>query len=361
MTKRKRALIFTIILVFACSMALYGGGAKEVAPPEVEEAAVEQKEAGVSLALDPPEKIVAAYVPIMKFATMYVAAERGFFKKYGLDVQIERVKSGTEAIAFLTEGKMDVGGIAVVASTWNAWSQGMDLRIIAPAGLETMKNSPTKLLVRKDLIESGKVKDVSDLRGLVVAMAGGPGSGGEYLASKGLERGKLTIRDVENVRIGNADMQAAFENKSIDAGLLGSPYADQAIDAGLALPIAEDLTPGVMTVAFVGSGKFVTERPEAAKRFALGLMEAARAMQGDQYLSKENVAAYLAYVKTTEEALRKGVPVIYDPDQVIPVEGLRDIERVHRENGRTAYSDPIDLSKVIDAAFVDWARSTLGK
>lgn len=361
MTKRKRALIFTIILVFACSIALYGGGAKEEAAPEVKEAAVEQKDAGGSLVLDPPQKVVAAYVPIMKFATMYVAAERGFFKKYGLDVQIERVKSGTEAIAFLSEGKMDVGGIAVVASTWNAWSQGMDLRIIAPAGLETMKNSPTKLLVRKDLIDSGKVKDVSDLKGLVVAMAGGPGSGGEYLASKGLERGNLTIRDIESVRIGNADMQAAFENKSIDAGLLGSPYANQAIDAGLALPIAEDLTPGVMTVAFVGSGKFVTERPEAAKRFALGLMEAARAMQGDQYLSKENIAACLAYVKTTEQALRRGVPVIYDPEQVIPVEGLRDIERVHRENGRTAYTDPIDLSKVIDASFVDWARSSLGK
>ena len=117
----------------------------------------------------------------------------------------------------------------------------------------------------------------------------------------------------------------------------------------------------LQSVAFVGSGKFVTERPEAAKRFALGLMEAARAMQGDQYLSKENIAAYLAYVKTTEEALRRGVPVIYDPDQVIPIEGLRDIERVHRENGRTAYTDPIDLSKVIDATFVDWARSSLGK
>lgn len=361
MTKRKRALIFTIILVFVCSIALYGGGAKEEAAPEVKEPAGEQKDTDGSLVLDPPQKVVAAYVPIMKFATMYVAAERGFFKKYGLDVQIERVKSGTEAIAFLSEGKMDVGGIAVVASTWNAWSQGMDLRIIAPAGLETMKNSPTKLLVRKDLIDSGKVKDVSDLKGLVVAMAGGPGSGGEYLASKGLERGNLTIRDVESVRIGNADMQAAFENKSIDAGLLGSPYANQAIDAGLALPIAEDLTPGVMTVAFVGSGKFVTERPEAAKRFALGLMEAARAMQGDEYLSKENIAAYLAYVKTTEQALRRGVPVIYDPDQVIPVEGLRDIERVHRENGRTAYTNPIDLSKVIDASFVDWARSILGK
>jgi NitT/TauT family transport system substrate-binding protein len=311
--------------------------------------------------LDPPEKVVVAYVPIMKFATLYVAAERGFFEKYGLDVQIESVKSGTEIIAFLTQGKTDVGGIAIVASTWNAWSQGMELRIIAPGALEPKKNSPTKLLVRKDLVDEGKVKDVSDLKGLTVAMAGGPGSGGEYLASKGLERGGLTLADVEMVRIGNADMPAAFENKSIDAGLLGSPYADQAIAAGHAVPIAEDLTPGVMTVAFVGSSKFINERPEVAKRFVLAQMEAARAMQGDDYLSPENVAAYLTYVNTTEEALRKGVPVIYDPNQTISIEGLGDIERVHRENGRVEYTEPVDLSKVVDTTFVEFALSVLGE
>ncbi len=311
--------------------------------------------------LDPPEKVVVAYVPIMKFAALYVAAERGFFKKYGLDVQIERVKSGTEIIAFLTQGTTDVGGIAVVASTWNAWNQGMELRIIAPGALEPMKNSPTKLLARKDLVDGGKVKEIADLKGLTVAMAGGPGSGGEYLASKGLERGGLTIADVEMVRIGNADMPAAFENESIDAGLLGSPYADQAIANGHAAPIAEDLTPGVMTVAFVGSSKFINERPEAAKRFALALMEAARTMQGEKYLASENVAAYLAYVNTTEKALHKGVPVIYDPNQHISVEGLSDIERVHRENGRVEYSDPVDLSQVVDSTFVAWALSVLGE
>jgi ABC-type nitrate/sulfonate/bicarbonate transport system substrate-binding protein len=39
--------------------------------------------------LNPPQKVKVAYVPIMKFATMYVAAGRGLFKKYGLDVDLE--------------------------------------------------------------------------------------------------------------------------------------------------------------------------------------------------------------------------------------------------------------------------------
>ncbi len=344
-SKKAHRIFINLLLLLSFVLVTHSGGVKAEMPAP----------------LDPSEKMVVAYVPIMKFATLYVAAERGFFEKYGLDVQIERVRSGTEVIAFLTEGTTDVGGIAIVASTWNAWSQGMELSIIAPGALEPMKGSPTKLLVRKDLVDEGKVKNVSDLKGLIVAMAGGPGSGGEYLAAKGLERGGLTIADVEIVNVGNADMPAAFENGSIDAGLLGSPYADQVIAAGHAVSIAEDLTPGVMTVAFVGSSKFINERPEVAKRFVLALMEAARAMQGDDYLSPENVAAYLAYVNTTEEALRKGVPVIYDPNQTISIEGLGDIERVHRENGRVEYTEPIDLSKVVDTTFVEWALSIMGE
>ncbi len=310
--------------------------------------------------LEPSERVVVAYVPIMKFATLYVAASRGIFDQYGLDVEVQRVRSGTEIIAFLTQGSVDVGGIAMVASTWNAWARGMGLSIIAPGALEPLEGSPTKLLVRTDLAESGRVESVADLEGMRVAMAGGPGSGGEYLAAKALERGDLTIRDVHALNLGNPDMPAAFANRSIDAAILGSPFADQVLGAGDAVKLAEDLTPEAMTVAFVGSDRFVRERPEVARRFVLALMEAARMMQGDDYLSPQNLAAYLAHINTTEEALRTGVPVIYDPNQEISLEGLRDVEEVHRSNRRTEYSDPIDLEEVTDTSFVEWARSVLG-
>ncbi len=311
--------------------------------------------------LDPPEKVTVAYVPILKFATLYVAEERGLFAKYGLDVDINRVSSGTEAIAFLTQGQIDVGGIAIVTSLWNGWSQGLDIRVIAPGGLEPFENSPTKFMVRKDLFDSGAVDTVEELSGRNVALAGGPGSGAEYLASKALELGGLTIRDVNIIQLSNPDIPAAFENASIDAALLGAPFADQVEAAGTAVPLATDLVPGLMTVAFVGSGNFVSNRPEVARRFVLALMEAARLMQGEGYLAPENVAAYLKYTNSTEEAIRAGTPITFDPNQRIPVGGLADVERVHRENGRTQYSDPIDLGNVVDTSFVDWAREQLGE
>ena len=307
--------------------------------------------------LDPPQKVKVAYVPIMKFATMYVAEQRGLFDKYGLDVDLERVKSGTEAIAFLTQGSVDVGGIAIVTSLWSGWNKGLDIRVIAPGALEPMENSPTKILVR---VGAEGINTIADLKDRRVAAAGGPGSGGEYLLSKGLERGGLTIRDVEIVSVANPDMPLAFENGSVDASLTGSPYADQIINAGHAKVLESDLTPGLMTVAFVGSGKLVNDRPEVAERFVLALTEAARMMQGDDYLAPENIEAYLTFTNSTEDAIRTGRPVIYDPEMNIPLAGLADMERVHRENGRTEYSDPLDLSNVADTTFTEKALAVLG-
>ncbi|HZW99812.1 MAG TPA: ABC transporter substrate-binding protein [Trueperaceae bacterium] len=310
--------------------------------------------------LDPPEQVSVAVVPILKFAALYVAAERGVFEKYGLDVEINAVASGTEAIAFLEQGQIDVGGIAIVTSLWNGWNQGIDIRVFAPGGLEPFENSPTKFMVRKDLYDSGAVDTIEELSGRTVAMAGGPGSGGEYLAAKALERGGLTIRDVQPINLANADMPAGFANGSIDAAVLGSPYAEQIEADGTGVTLAADLVPGLMTVAFVGSGQFLEDRPEVAQRFTLALLEAARMMQGDDYLSDENIAAYLAFVNSTEEAIRTGTPVLYDPDLTIPVDGLADVERVHRENGRTDYDQPIDLDNVIVTEFAEWALEMAG-
>jgi NitT/TauT family transport system substrate-binding protein len=224
-----------------------------------------------------------------------------------------------------------------------------------------MKDGPTKLLVRKDLADSGAVKSIADLKGKRIGTAGGPGSGGEYFVAKALEQADLTIRDVELMNIGNPDMPAAMQAGSIDAALAGTPFSDQMVEAGTAKVLATDLTPGLMTVAFVASGKFIAERPQVAERFVLALAEAARMMQGGDYLSAENVEAYLTFTNSTEEALRKGTPVIYDPNLTIPVDGLKDVERVHRENGRTDYQEPIDLSKVVNEQFTKAAVEALGK
>lgn len=307
------------------------------------------------------EVVKIAYVPIMHFAPIYVAAEKGYFAEQGIEAQFTRVKSGTACMAFLTEGKVQVGAIAVVASAWNAFHKGLDLKIVASAGLKREKDDPTMLLVRKDLYDGGKVTKATQLKGRRVAMAGGPGSGGEYLVAKALEGSGLTIADVKISKIGNPDMPAAFKSKAIDAGLSGSPYAYQIIKKGDGVPLVKDMVPGAMTVVFVYSGKFIKERPEVAKKFMVALLKGARAMQGDKFLDAGNMAAYLKYQKAAEESIRKGMPMLYDPNLEIKMDSLADIERIHMKNGRLTYSQPMEKSNVADASFQQHAVSVLGK
>ncbi len=342
-----RVLMLTFIMVMALLGQIIVASAQDDAP--------------VIDPLDPVETIRIAYVPILKFAPLYVAAERGLFEKYGLNAQIDSVASGTEAIAFLAEGQIDVGGIAIVTSLWNGWNQGLDIRIIAPGGLEPLVDSPTQLVVRTELIEDGTITELEDLRGRVIGVAGGPGSGGEYLLAKALEPAGLTIFDVEMVNISNADMPLAMASGALDAALTGAPFADQIIETGDGTSFATDFTPGLMTVAFVGSERFITERPEVALRFVLALAEASRLMQGDDYYDEENVDAYIIYTNSTEEAILSAVPFVYDPNMVIPLDGLRDVESVHRSNGRTEYEEPLDLDTVVDLTFTTAVLELIGE
>jgi NitT/TauT family transport system substrate-binding protein len=335
----KKLLIFTLVITFTAGFGLMVNnvGAKE------------------------KEVVRIAYVAIMAFAPIYVAAERGYFAEQGIDTEFVMVKSGTECMAFLTEGKVSVGAIAVVASAWNAFNKGMDLRIVAAAGLKLEKDDPAVLLVRTDLYESGEVRKLFDLKGRRVAMAGGPGSGGEYMVAKALEGSGLTIFDLRMIDMANPDMPLGLKTKAIDAALTSPPYSIEIMMSGTGKILAKDMTPGAMTVVFMYSGKFMKEKPEVAKKFMIGLMKGARAMQGKNYLQEKNIEAYMKYTRTTEDVLRKTIPMLYDPNLTIKVESLRDIERVHMGNGRLSYSNPMDLGKVVDSTFQEYAVSVLGK
>jgi NitT/TauT family transport system substrate-binding protein len=307
-----------------------------------------------------PEKVKVAYVAIMNFAPLYVAVERGFMKEQGIEVDMEKVTSGASAMAFLAQGSLDAGGIGIGASTFNAFDKGFELRIVASAALQPQKGGPTILLVRKDLKDSGQVKSVADLKGRKVAIAGGPGTTGAYFVAKALKESGLTVKDIEIVNLANPDMPLAVEKGSVDAALVGPPYSDQIIGGGKGVLLAQDMAAGAMTTVYMYSGKFMKERPEVAKRFMVALVKGSRVMQGDKYLDSENIKAYLRFVTSTEQAIRKGRPQVYDPDLKVYIDSIKNMEEIFRWAGWTTYSTEIPLGKMADTSFQENAVKVLG-
>ena len=307
------------------------------------------------------DRVKVAYVAIMNFAPLYVAIGRDFMKEQNIEVDMQKVASGTEAMAFLAQGTLDAGGIGITAATFNAFSKGFDLRIVASAALQPRKGGPTIIIVRKDLKDSGKVKSIADLKVLKVAIAGGPGTTGAYFVAKALKEAGLTIKDIEMVNLANPDMLLAFEKGAVDAALVGPPYSDQIIAGGKGVLLAQDMAPGAMTTVFMYSGKLMKENPEVAKRFMIALVKGSRAMQGNKYLDPANLKAYLKYVTSTEDAIRKGSPQLYDPDLKVYMDSIKDMEEIFRWAGWTNYTTPIPQERMADPSFAEQAVKALGR
>ena len=332
---KKGKIVFCVIVIFALSMFL----------------------AGPAVAA---EKVKAAYVAIMNFAPLYVAIERGFMKEQNIEVEMQKVASGTEAMAFLAQGSLDAGGIGIGASTFNAFNKGFDLRIVGSAAVQPSKDGPTIIIVRKDLKESGQVKSVADLKGRKVALAGGPGTTGAYFTARALKEAGLTVKDIEIVNLANPDMPLAIEKSSVDAALVGPPYSDQILAGGKGVLLAKDMAPGAMTTVFMYSGKFIKERPDTARRFMIALVQGSRAMQGSKYLDPANMKGYLRYVTSTEQAIRKGTPQVYDPDLKVYIDSVKNMEEIFRWAGWTNYTTEIPQEKMADTSFTANAVKVLG-
>jgi NitT/TauT family transport system substrate-binding protein len=306
------------------------------------------------------DKVKAAYVAIMNFAPLYLAIERGFMKEQNIEVEMQKVASGTEAMAFLAQGSLDAGGIGIGASTYNAFNKGFDLRIVGSAAVQPMKDGPSIIIVRKELKDSGKVKSVADLKGKKVALAGGPGTTGAYFVARALKDAGLTVKDIDIVNLANPDMPLAIEKASVDAAFVGPPYSDQILGGGKGVLLAKDTAPGAMTTVFMYSGKFIKEHPDTAKRFMVALVQGSRAMQGNKYLDPANMKGYLRYVTSTEAAIRAGKPQVYDPDLKVDIDSIKNMEEIFRWAGWTNYTTEIAEEKMADTSFATHAVKVLG-
>ncbi len=315
--------------------------------------------AGSSLSAPPVEKVVVAHVPLINFATLYVAIERGFMREQGIEIDLQRVASGTEALAFLAQDRLDVGAIGLAASIFNAFNRKLDLRVVASTSSWGQRHG-TRILTRLDLFDAGEVRSVRDLRGRRVAVAGGPGSAGHYLFLLGARRGGIGARDFELVNLPNPSHGAALQQGRVDASLTGSPFASAALAQFMARPLLENFGPGTATTVFAYSGGFMKNRPEVATRFMMALIQAARAMQGSKYLDPENIAAYKKYTGVRDEVLQADPPLLYYPDMRIVTGTIVDMEKTFREAGLADYAAPIPLEAMVERKFQQEAVKRLG-
>lgn len=304
--------------------------------------------------------VKAIHVPSVLFAPLYVALARGYVREQGMELQLDRAAAGQDAMPLLANGQLDVlvGGFS--ASTFNAVSRGLDLRIVASMGRQPHQGYPSALMVRKDLLDSGSVKQIGDLRGRKVALSGGIGATGSYWMATKLRPAGLSLKDIEIVNMGFPEMVAAFKTGAIDAAFPSAPATTQVHNDGTADFFGGVTQPGASAVGIAFGGPFIKNHPDLAKGLLVAMVKGARDIQGSAYFSAENLQAYSTYTDTPTATLKSMDAYEFDPDLGLDTQTLQDMQMVFITEGVEQAQTPIQASGYIDESFLKAAVAQLG-
>jgi len=96
-------------------------------------------------------------LPSISNVGLYIAIDKGYFQARGITVEIEPFASGAKMVPALATGQLDVAIGTPSAGLYNAIAGGMDFKIVADKGQTRPGYNFTPLVVRKDLLDSGRV------------------------------------------------------------------------------------------------------------------------------------------------------------------------------------------------------------
>jgi len=213
----------------------------------------------------------------MSMAPFYIADRLGYFKDEGLNVQFAGFDSVTNMVAPLGVGQLDVGGGALAAGIYNAVARGIDVKVVADLASDPPGYGFQQLLVRTDLIKSGKFKTLKDLKGLTIA-GNTPGSTSSSELNQLLKKAGLKFDDVKRVFLGYPDHVVGLKNGAVDASLMPEPNATEAVKAGAAVKFTGDDTfyPNQQIAIVVYGVNLLKTHRDVGLKFMRAFIKAAR-------------------------------------------------------------------------------------
>ena len=210
-------------------------------------------------------------------APLYIADRRGYFAEEGLKVEFIDFDSVSNMVAPLGVGQLDAGGGALAAGIYNAVGRGIDVRVVADLASDPPGYGFQELLIRTDLVRSGKYKTFKDLKGLTIA-GNTPGSTSSSELNQLLIKAGLKFDDVKRVFMGYPDHIAGLKNGSVDASLMPEPNATTAVKDGVAVKVAGDdaFYPGQQVAVLVYGANLFRAHRDSGLKFMRAFIKAAR-------------------------------------------------------------------------------------
>ncbi len=313
-----------------------------------------------------PVKLKVGGLGVLADAGNFVAYKKGYFKEQGIDVEFVIFDSGAKQIAPLGTGELDIGRGAINAGLFNAILRGIDIKIVADANTSPpapVAKEYSAFVIRKDLAD--QIKTEKDLKGRKIGNVA-KGIGAEVELHKLLEKAGLTEADVDVQNLGMPDGVAALAGKSLDAyNGLSEPFLTQALERGAAVYWKgfSEIYPSHTVSVLMYSAKFIKDRPDVAKRFAVAYVKGLRDYY-DAFFKNKNkgeIVAILTEMTTAKDPAiyDKTGPLYVNPDGYVNPQSVADDVKWFLQTKQIEGN--VDVSKALDNSFVEYAVQRLGK
>jgi len=226
------------------------------------------------------EKITLGVETSLLPAAVWVAENKGYFEREGLDLTIKEFDSGRTALAtMLNEGNLDMVTVAQTPVMFNSFDRD-DYVIIATM---VYSDNDVKILARQDR----GIKNPSDLRGKTVGIT--KGSTGHFFLGLFLIHSGLQLSEIETIDIEASELPQALVDGRVDAISTWEPHiwnakkllGENAVrlqPRGGAKIFREDFY-------FVPNRNFMENNPETLKRFLKAIEK------GEEFIQKNKEEA----------------------------------------------------------------------
>ena len=300
-------------------------------------------------------------------APIYIADNKGYFRDEGLEVKVVNFRSAADMVAPLGAGQLEAGAGSASAGLYNAVARGIKIKIVADKASSPPGYGGTKILVRKDHVQSGRYKELKDLKGMKFAM-NAPGVSNTSTLNTLLKSAGLRYSDVDTVDMPLPDHVAALKNKSVDASASVEPGPALAVRNGDAVVIKSDdeILPNHQIAVLLYAEEFASKQPAAAKQFMRAYIRAVRFYNGaleNGRLDGPNADEVIAILSAatpikSREIYKLITPTGMNPDGRVNTASLAYDLAFYTEQGLVKAA--INLDDAVDGSFVEAAVKELG-
>jgi NitT/TauT family transport system substrate-binding protein len=209
------------------------------------------------------ETVKIAHSTWVGYGPLYIAQEKGFFKKHGVDVELIIMEEPKDRFPALL-----AGSIQMIASTVDT----AILYLRKPDDFQYVvaiddSNGGDGIVAKKD------IKSVADLKGKSVAFS--EGSVSEFYLNVLLAKAGLKESDLKGVNMAAPEAGAAFVAEKVDAAVTWEPWLSRGKGTAFGHLLTDSsTTPGLITDVVIVTKDYMTKHPKETKAIVAAWNEA---------------------------------------------------------------------------------------